>query len=724
MILVFALCGSLLSSASTDAKAAALASALTPAERFQLIRGEPGTPLRNGAPSGAIGSAGYVPGIGRVGIPALQETDASLGIANPSNVRRGDVATALPSGLSLASTWDPQVAYRNGSAIGDEAWRKGFNVLLGPGLNLTRDPRNGRDFEYLGEDPLLAGTLAGAVICGIQDQHVVATMKHFAMNDQETGRFVYSADIGEAAMRESDLLAFEIALERGRPGAVMCAYNRINGAYACENDRLLNDVLKIAWGFPGWVMSDWGAVHQVDAAANGLDQESDSELDRAISGAAFFGAPLQAAVASGAVSQARLIDMNRRILRSMLDVGLFDRPPTRSPIDYAAHAESALLAAERGIVLLKNDGTLPLSRSIRRIAVIGGHADAGVLSGGGSAQVRPVGQALAIALGGEDSPIAFYDRSPPLSAIRALASHSAVSFDNGRYPSEAAALAKRVDVAVVFATEWISEGIDAPSLSLPDGQDALIAAVAAANPRTVVVLETGNPVTMPWLDRIGAVMEAWYPGQRGGGAIANVLFGAVDATGRLPITFPSSEAQLVHPDLPGFNELLALKADGVPRDQAARAMPAFAVTYPDGSDVGYRRFAKQGLTPLFAFGHGLSYTTFRYNGLRVSGGQTLKATFDVTNTGLRVGTATPQVYLTKKAGMPEMRLIGWSQVALAPGATRSVTVAADPRLLADFDASKNAWSIAGGVYEASLGAASDSLQLRGTATIAAQSLKP
>jgi beta-glucosidase len=724
VIFVLALCGSFLSPAAADAKAAELASALTPAERFQLVRGEPGMPLRDGVPTGAIGSAGFVPGIPRLGIPALQETDASLGIANPGNVRRGDVATAMPSGLSLASTWDPQVAYRDGATIGDEAWRKGFNVLLGPGLNLTREPRGGRDFEYLGEDPLLAGTLAGAAICGIQDQHVVATMKHFAMNDQESGRFVYSADIGEAALRESDLLAFEVALERGQPGAVMCAYNRVNGIYACENDRLLNRVLKDAWGFPGWVMSDWGAVHSVQAAADGLDQESDSDLDRAISGDAFFGAPLQAAVASGTISQARLIDMNRRILRSMLAVGLFDRPPMRSPIDYRAHAEIALQAAERGIVLLKNGGVLPLNRSIRRIAVIGGHADVGVVSGGGSAQVTPIGRSFPIPIGGEEASIAFYVRSSPLAAIRAIAPRAAVSFDTGRYPSEAAALAKRADVAVIFATQWSTEGADVPSLELPEGEDALIAAVAAANPRTVVVLETGNPVTMPWLDRVAAVMEAWYPGQRGGDAIANVLFGAVDASGRLPMTFPASQAQLVHPDLPGFDELLALKAAGMPRFEAARAMPAFSLDYHDGSDVGYRRFSKQDLTPLFAFGHGLSYTTFRYGDLRISGGETLTATFSVTNTGSRPGIDTPQLYLTKKLGVPEMRLLGWSKVTLAPGATRTVTVAADPRVLADFDAASNTWGIAGGLYEASVGAASDSLALRGAATIDAQSLKP
>jgi beta-glucosidase len=719
MMFTLAFCTSLFASPAIDAKAEQIVASMTPSQRLQLVRGQTGVPLRNGVQTGAIGSAGYVPGVTPLGVPALQETDASLGITNPENRRRGDVATALPSGLSLASTWDTEIAYRDGALLGDEAWRKGFNVLLGPGLNLTREPRGGRNFEYLGEDPLLAGTLAGDEVCGIQDQHVVATVKHFALNDQETGRMVLSADVGEAAMRETDLLAFELALNEGHPGAVMCSYNRVNGVHACENAHLLNDILKSAWGFPGWVMSDWGAVHGVEAAVNGLDQESAAEEDRFNNGAEFFGAPLAAAVASGSVPQSRLLDMNRRIVRSMLAVGLFDHPPERTPIDYGAHAAAAEEAAERGIVLLRNGGVLPLSPEIRRIAIIGGHADMGVLSGGGSSQVTPVGRALGIQQGGE-SGLEFYDRSAPLAAIKNLAPRATVSFVSGRYASEAAALARRVDVAIVFATQWTAEGLDAPTLTLPEEQDALIAAVAAANPRSVVVLETGNPVTMPWLDRVNAVVEAWYPGQRGGDAIANVLFGRVDATGRLPITFPASGAQLVHPELPGLDALISLLANG----ESPHAFAPFSVTYSDGSDVGYRRFAKEGLTPLFAFGHGLSYTTFRYSDFVVRGGQTITARFKVTNTGSRRGTDTPQLYLSKKNGAVEMRLLGWSKVNLAPGESGSVTVVADPKLLADFDPARNLWFVAGGTYEAAVGSAADSLAARASTQIEAATLAP
>lgn len=699
--MVLALCA-ILNAASVQAaetRARQIVLAMAPSEQLRLLYGFLALPFQGrGVPAGAIGSAGYVRGISRLGIPALQETDAILGIANPSNVRPGDVATAMPSGLSLASTWDTEMAYRAGALVGDEAWRKGFNVLLGPGINLARDPRNGRNFEYLGEDPVLAGTMAGSAVCGVQDQHVVATVKHFAMNDQETARHNLSAEVSESAMRESDLLAFEFALEQGRAGAVMCAYNRVNGIYSCENSHLLSEVLKGDWGFPGWVMSDWGAVHHTSAAMNGLDQESAAQLDGLL-----FDEPLAAAIASGAIPASTVRNMNQRILRSMFTVDVVDHAATPSPIDYAAHAQTALEEAERGIVLLKNDGLLPIDVSTKRIAVIGGHANVGVISGGGSSQVVPVGgPALLEPLSRNESPLrsyALYDPSAPLAAILALAPHAQVSFADGRDRNAAVALAQGADIAIVFATQWMTEGVDASDLALPDGQDALISAVAQANPRTVVVLETGNPVLMPWLPQVSAVMEAWYPGQKGGEAIANVLFGKSDAAGRLPITFPASE------------------------DQVA-PLATSLVRYTDGSDVGYRRFVKQGLQPLFAFGHGLSYTSFAYTELRLTGGDTLRATLTVTNNGSRAGTDTPQLYLTRKAGKAEMRLLGWSQVTLAPGESGRLSVIVDPRLLADYDSQLRGWNLESGQYEAALGRASDDLKYRATASIFGRTLRP
>ncbi|MDB5477000.1 MAG: glycosyl hydrolase, partial [Phenylobacterium sp.] len=496
-------------------------------------------------PAGAIQAAGYVPGLPRLGIPALTETDASLGIANAG--RKDDDATPLPSGVALAATWDAKTAFASGAMIGKQARQKGFNVLLAGGVNLLRDPRNGRNFEYLGEDPLLAGTLAGASIDGIQSNHIVSTIKHFAINDQETGRMVLSAEIDEAAFRESDLLAFEIAIETGHPGSVMCAYNRVGGTYACENPFLLTDVLRTDWRYSGWVMSDWGAVHGVGAAKAGLDQQSGQQLDKKV----FFDAPLKAAVQSGEVPAGRVREMTHRLLRSMFAAGLFEHPIQAGGLDTAADSLVAGHAAEQGIVLLKNErGLLPLAAGARRILVVGGHADVGVISGGGSSQVIPPGSVRfpppkGAPLWGEGQ---MYHPSAPLAAIKARAPGGEVTFNDGADPAAAAALARNADVVVVFATQWSSEGMDV-SMTLPGEQDALIAAVAAANPRTVVVLETGGPVLMPWRDRAGAILEAWYPGARGGEAIAKVLFGQVFPLGRLTMTFPASEGQRARPTL-------------------------------------------------------------------------------------------------------------------------------------------------------------------------------
>jgi beta-glucosidase len=697
---------------SADARARSVLQAMTPDERNALLHGIFAVPFFGKLPDGALGSAGYVPGVPRLGIPALQESDASLGVANPFNVRPGDGATPLPSGLALAATWNADIAYRGGAMIGQEAWRKGLNVLLAGGVNLARDPRNGRNFEYLGEDPLLAGTLDGASIRGIQDQHVASTMKHFALNDQETGRTMLSGTIGEAAFRESDLLAFELALEGGHPASVMCAYNRVNGDYSCGHDWLLNKVLKVDWGFPGWVMSDWGAVHAVDYAKAGLDQESGSQLDREV----FFDAPLKQAAASGALSGERLSDMTLRVLRGIFAAGLYDHPPVKGPVDVAADAGVAQREAEEGIVLLSNPkGLLPLRPDIKRILVIGGHADSGVLSGGGSSQVMPVGGAApAIPMGGEGQSAAFrvmmFDPSSPFKAIKAKVPGAEIHFYDGRYPSTATAEARNADVVVIFATQWMMEDEDVPDLTLPDGQDAMIASVTAANPNTIVVLETGGPVQMPWLGKAGAVLEAWYPGAKGGEAIANVLFGDVNPSGRLPMTFPASEAQLPRPEIPG------------------RGLPAgtqFDVDYRvEGSDVGYRWFARQKLKPLFPFGFGLGFTRFDYSGLKVEGGDTLSVSFDVRNSGARAGMDVPQLYLTDAAGKKHQRLLGWSKLALEPGASSHVTLKADPRLLAGFDEKAHGWRIDAGAYKVAVGASASDLKLTGEAKVNAGMIKP
>jgi len=698
---------------SPDERAALLEKELTLDERIGLVHGPMSMPIFGiKKPEGAIGSAGYIPGIPRLGVPALQESDASLGVTNPLGVRPGDGATALPSGLSLAATFNPKLAYAGGALVGREARAKGFNVQLAGGVNLARDPRNGRNFEYLGEDPWLAGVLAGAQIRGIQDQGIVSTIKHFSLNGQETNRNFANSVIDEAAHRESDLLAFQIAIEKGQPGSVMCAYNLVNGDYSCGNPHLLNDVLKRDWGYKGWVMSDWGAVHATDYIVKGLDQQSGEQLDAQV----WFGAPLKAAVEKGEIPASRLSDASRRILRSMFAAGLFDKPVTPGgAIDYPANAEIARAAAAEGIVLLKNrEGLLPLARTAKTIAVIGGHVDAGVLSGGGSSQVVPPGGAARVVpLGGEGMMGPFrsqyFNGSSPLAAIRKLAPEAKVIFDDGRYQAGAVAAAKAADIVIVFGNQWMGEGEDAPDLSLPNGQDAMIAAVTAANPNSVVVLQTGGPVSMPWLSQAGAVVEAWYAGVKGGEAIADVLFGAVNPSGRLPMTFPASLAQYPRETLPGLGAPEKTRVD---------------VVYDEGADVGYRRFAKTGDKPLFPFGFGLSYTSFAYSNLKVSGGDTLTVSFDVANTGQRPGKAAPQVYLTSAGGRPLQRLIGFDKVELKAGEKQRITLGADARLLGRFDAKANRWVLDKGSYQVAVGGASDDLALNGVAELKARSLKP
>lgn len=688
-----------------EARAAATEATMTDAERTILTHGPmamvgfiPGSTL----PAEAVPGAGFIPGIPRLGVPSLKETDASLGVSYVMGARK-DGATALPSGMLMGSTWNPKVIRAGGAMIGSEAKAKGFNVLLAGGMNLIREPRGGRTFEYLSEDPLLSGTLGGASIAGIQSNGIISTIKHFALNNQETARNFIDVKISEAAARESDLLAFQIGIERGQPGSVMCSYNQVNGRYACDNDWLLNKVLKKDWGYKGFVMSDWGAVPSLTAALNGLDQQSGEQLDPKV----FFGKELGDAAAKDPAYKARLADMNRRILWAIYASGA-DKPAAKSAIDFKANGDVAEATAKEGIVLLRNRGNaLPLAASAKSIAVIGGYADSGVMSGAGSSQVHGEGgPSVVVPVGGEGPLAAFfsqqYHRSSPLKAMRARAPGTKFTYRDGRYIADAVLAAKKADVAIVFATQWMTEGLDQPDLNLPYGQDALIAAVAEANPNTIVVLETGGPVLMPWLDRTAAVVEAWYPGARGGEAIASVLYGDTNPSGRLPVTFPASVAQLPFPVLPG--------SDTLEPDFQGRAKPGetLSVDYNrDGSDVGYRWYARTGAKPLFPFGYGLSYTSFAHSGLTLSAGKTITASFTVKNNGTVTGADVPQLYLVSAAGKPIRRLAAFEKVALAPGASKKLTLTVDPRILAKW--SNGQWNIAAGLYGFALGTSAEAL---------------
>ncbi len=721
-------------SRTPDERSALILAQMTLEEKIAMVNGTFGSALKRGNPNETRTGAGHVPGVSRLGIPDLYESDASLGVANGGEMRKGDVATALPGSLLTASTFDPIIAEAGGRMIGSESRAKGFNVLLAGGANLVRDPWNGRNFEYLSEDVLLTGVMAGAAIKGIQSNGIVSTIKHYALNAQESGRNALDAKMAEAPMRESDLLAFEMAIEAGKPGSVMCGYNQVNGHYACENDFLLNTVLKKDWGYTGWVMSDWGAVHStVKAATAGLDQESGQELDKQV----FFGAPLKAAVAVGTVPAARLDDMVRRILRTMIAHELVDRPtPTMpQPIDYAANAKVAQATAEAGIVLLKNDrDLLPLAATAKTIVVIGGHADVGVLSGGGSSQVRSVGGVpLELPMPGGGPLSSFikitYHASSPLAAIKARLPQAQVTYLDGTDVKAAAAAARAADIAIVFGEQWRTEAQDVETLDLPGTQNALIDAVAAANAKTVVVLETGGPVTMPWAGRVGAILEAWYPGQKGGEAIASILVGDVNPSGRLPVTFPANAAQAPRPTIPGLALVKAAEARNAAKPKATTldlstvdltgGVPSFPVEYPEGADVGYRWYQRKGAAPLFAFGHGLSYTKFAYRDLKVVGDA---ISFSVTNTGKRAGADVPQVYAAPAGQMH--RLVGFQRVLLQPGETKQVSVTIDPRLIARYDTARPGWSVAAGAVPITVGRQAGDAVLSGTMQVAAQAIKP
>jgi beta-glucosidase len=700
-----------------DARADLALKAMTQDEKLTIIFGYFGADMGDKykrVPQALAGSAGYVPGIARLGIPAQFQTDAGVGVATQGGEPNKRERTSLPAGIATTATWNPALAQAGGAMIGAEARASGFNVMLAGGVNLTREPRNGRNFEYGGEDPWLAGQMVGAQIKGIQSNAIISTIKHYALNGQENGRFVLDAKLGEAEARTSDLLAFQFATELSDPHSVMCSYNRVNGDYACENDFLLNKVLKQDWAYKGYVMSDWGATHSsAKAVKAGLDQESAGD---AFDTQPFFNGPLKAALAKGEVPQARLDDMARRVLRSLFASGVVEKPVKIAAIDYAAHAKVTQADAEEGVVLLKNDGgLLPLLATAKKIAVIGGHADVGVLSGGGSSQVYPIGGRAVQGEGPATWPgPMIYFPSSPLKGLKSRLPASNIRYADGKDLAAAARLAADSDIVLVFATQWNGESFDSP-LTLENNQDALIAAVAGANAKTVVVLETGGPVLMPWLGKVGAVVEAWYPGTAGGEAIARVLTGQVDASGRLPVTFPASLDQLPRPVL-----------DGDPK----KPDDSFPVDYTiEGAAVGYKWFDKKGHAPLFAFGHGLSYTTFAYDNLKAeTKGGVVTVSFDVRNTGKRAGKAVPQVYVSPKDAKAiggweaPQRLAGFKKVELAPGATTKVALTLDPRLLATWDDKAHGWSIAAGDYTIALGASSRDVAARADVAVAARAL--
>jgi beta-glucosidase len=715
--------------AAADERASSLVSQMTLDEKIQMVHG-------TGLGVGPLGGAGYIPGIARLGIPDFYTADSATGVAqlkldSAALTPVSNGATALPAPIALAASWDIDLANEFGAQIATELRTIGYTEGLGGGVNLARELRNGRTFEYLGEDPVLAGYMIAARIKGTQDKKVIATIKHYAANDQETNRFTSNSVVDERTLRELYLLPFEIGVKEGKPGNVMCAYNLVNGAKSCQNKYLLTDVLKTEWGYKGKVQSDWfSAVNDTVSAANaGLDEEEAGSTDDSVG---FFGVKtyfnqkLKAAVSAGTVSIARLNDMVQRRMWTMIHSGVMDSPATPGgTVDQAAGDAVARKVAEQSMVLLKNDtpaGTstpaLPLSAaSVKTILVVGGHADVGVLSGGGSAST-PARDGNAVTclspsymIGGQVTGCALWYKSSPLDAIRAKAPNATVTYLDGSDAAAAAAAAANADVTIVFGTQWQTEGGDLPSLSLPDAaadpanqaydQNALIAAVAATAKRSIVVLENGTAVTMPWLASVHSVLAAWYPGLQGGPAIANVLFGDVNPSGKLPLTFPKSES-----------------------DQPQKAISAtdLQVVYSEGLTMGYRWYDAQNIEPLFPFGHGLSYTTFAYSGLKTSVGSdgTVTLSFTMSNNGSVAGSDVAQIYaaLPSDAGEPPKRLVGWKKVNLAAGASSTVSVTVSAQRLAIWDVTAKQWRLPNGAFTFYVAKSSrDAQALTGTQTL-------
>ena len=704
---------------SPDARADLVIKELTLEEKISLLHGQGGFGP-NAGPSESNGGAGWSNSIPRVGIPAIQMADSAYGVTR--GAASGRYSTALPNNLAAASSWDPQAAFEYGALIGRELRAEGYSMSLGGGVNLPREPRNGRTFEYQGEDPLLAGTLVGNFVKGVQSEHIIGDLKHYAINDQESGRNAVNANIDKRSMRETDLRAFEIALGISDAGAFMCSYNRVNGDFACENSYLLTDVLRKDFHFPGFVVADWGGTHSTAKASHaGLDQEQP--------GKTFFGDALQKAVETGEVSQDEINDHVHRILRTIFATGLFDHPVVKQVPDVERGYALAQSLAEESIVLLKNNrNVLPLDAAkLHSVVLIGGHADVGVITGGGSAQVdAPGGSAVPPPppQPGANPMANFFRRqvwlpSSPLRALTAKLPSSKVAYCSGDDLSAATSAAKGADVAIVFAYQSESEGMDLKSLDLGEDQDKLIETVAAANAATIVVLETGSPATMPWIDHVAAVVEVWYPGIRGAEALANLLTGEVNPAGKLAITFPKSDADLPHPTLvlppPASQPSRPAPGADISSFMAtmAKGLPPFETYYDEKLKVGYKWYDAEKKPVLFPFGFGLSYTTYTYSGLTVKSGETVEISFTVRNTGKRAGTEIAQVYasLPDAAGEPPKRLIGWARVELTPGESKQVSIPVSRDRLTVYDEASDGWKLVPGNYAVMAGGSSQDLPL-------------
>jgi len=630
----------------------------------------------------------------RLDLPELLVADGPHGIRRVADVHSMTIkslpATCFPTASSSAASWDVALLHEMGQALADEAIALGVDVILGPGANMKRSPLCGRNFEYFSEDPYLTGAMAVSLIEGIQSKGVGTSLKHFAANNQEYERFSINAEVDERALREIYLPAFEMAVTKASPWTVMCAYNKVNGSYASEHQRLLTDILKKEWGFEGFVVSDWGAVHdRVTALKAGLDLEMPGPKQARVNA-------VIEAVRNGDLDEAVVDEAARRILTIVCRAA---QTPKGGEFDVAAHHALARKISAESMVLLKNNGLLPLQNP-QHIAVIGRAARETHFQGGGSSHINPT------------------QVDVPFNELQKLAGNAELSFAEG-YPKDASMDQRLIDEAVTFAQTadvallYIalpsfkeSEGYDRADLDLTAQQVALIQAVTAVQPNSVVILNNGAPVVMgEWLDSTAAVLEAWMMGQAGGGAIADVLFGRVNPSGKLAETYPLRLVDTpAYLNFPGEN--------GV-------------VRYGEGLFIGYRYYDTKHVPVLFPFGYGLSYTTFAYSDLRVSADSFrdvdgITVSVDVGNTGQTAGKEIVQLYVHDHASRlvrPYKELKGFAKVSLQPGETKTVSITLDSRAFAYYDPAHCQWVTEDGQFDILVGASSADIRCCATVTL-------
>ena len=657
-------------------------------------------------------------GVPRLGIPELVTSDGPHGV-RPEHGRdwdldndKADSGTYLPTGVCLAATWNPQLGYSYGTVLGSEAAFRGKNVILGPGINIIRSPLNGRNFEYQSEDPFLVSKMVVGYIKGVQSQGISACVKHYAANNQETKRFSIDVQMSERALREIYLPGFKAAVQEAGVNTLMASYNKFRGQWAAQNNYLLNQILKKEWGFKGLVMSDWDAVHNtMQALWNGMDLEMGTDLHMLPHpdySKFFMGDTVVALVKGGRFPEYLLNEKVRRILYVMFKTGMIDGKIKAGEYNTAGHQQIAGKVAEEGIVLLKNENRiLPVTKTIKSIAVIGYNADRKQSMGGGSSQIR-----------------AFYEITP-LQGIKKLAGKNInISYSKGyniergaradqALIDEAVAAAKRSDM-VIFVGGWThgfrydvwkdnaydAEDTDKPDMNMPFGQDEVINAVLKANPKTVIILMGGGAIDMTqWIDKAPAIVQAWYPGLEGGNALARILFGEANPSGKLPMTFPKKLED--HP---------SQKLGQYPGDTIG-----LTVHYFDDIYVGYRYYDTYKTEPQFAFGHGLSYTTFDYSNLKLAAnGNTVTVTFSVKNTGKMAGAEVAQVYVKQEQSAlprPEKELKGFDKIFLQPGEQKTVTITLNENAFQYFNDIINSWVMEKGTFDILVGSSSRKILL-------------